>query len=165
MRAVQRDVERVCRQPVVGEVVVQGTLAVTAVAVRIDAYNRSPVTGPVTRPVVDTESGHNLDVLGGIAADLGEVLQLFSLERERFFSRVDGCNCEILHAGNFDGLAGATYRERDVYVSPLAAAKSDFSLLVTFEAGGFHCQRVGSDWHRREGVVPLPVGNGLANRT
>src|SRR5437016_2897392 len=104
MRAVRRDVEGVCRQPVVGKVAVQGTLTVAAIAVRIDAYNRSSVAGLILGAVTDTKPRHNLDVLGCVAADLGEVLQFLGRQSKRFFARVHSRYREVAGGGDFDGL-------------------------------------------------------------
>src|SRR5205814_7540557 len=134
MSAVQGNIERVCGEAVIGEIVVQRTLAIAAVAIRINSDNRSPIGRFIARPVVDAESGHNLDVLGRVAANLGEVLELFGFESERLLASVYRSNREILHAGDFNCLSASANRKRYVHIALLAAAQSNGIFFMGLEA-------------------------------
>ena len=82
MGAIRGDVERVAGQPVIGEGVVERTLA-AAVPVGVNADDFAGVVCLVRTAILDGKAWHDLDVLGRIAADLRQILQLLRLQRKR----------------------------------------------------------------------------------
>ncbi len=75
MRAVSHDVQGIAGQAVIREVIVQRTLT-AGITVGVDADGLAAVARLIGSPILNTEAGHDLDVLGGITADLHIIFKL-----------------------------------------------------------------------------------------
>ena len=162
MRAIGRDVQRVAGQPVVGVGAVQRTL-IASVAVAVDADGLPVVVRRIRGAVGDAEARHHLDVLGGVGAELDEVIEFLGGEAVGILPGIRGNDRSDVPdtSTTFGGVADS---QRHVVIQLVAAAERDVALLIAFEALRGHHELVSARRHRREGVIAVGVGQGFALR-
>src|SRR6266496_1504731 len=160
--AIGHDIQRVVLKAVVGEVVVQRALA-AGISVGVDAYGLPAIACLVSSHGrgVNAESGSDLYVLSGIAADLGEVLQFLGREGKRLFAGVHRGNRKILRA-YFYRLGGAGEYQTRIDIAPFASAHADLVCLVGLEALGLDSKNIGTHRHGSKSIVAFTIANGFA---
>ena len=163
VRAIRGDIQRVARQTIVGVCGVQRALA-AGIAVGIDADGLAVVVGRVVRPVRDAETGHDLDELGGVAANLNKVLQFLTRDEVGFLGAVHRSHF-VNFAGDLDSLRSSSYGELGVDIALFATGQGDSRYLKGAETLRLDCQLVFAGRHRCKGEIAIGVGHGVALRT
>ena len=87
--------------------------------------------------VLDAETGHDLDVLGRIAANLNEVLKFLAGDQIGFLGVIHRSHLVDV-AFDLHGFRCCSHREFDVHIAFLAARQIDSRQLVGGETFGFH---------------------------